>query len=122
MIGKPCTRKGSARFDEGELEIEPSGHYASSLLYCYAHFYGDILDVTFGKYCALRTSMKWKAGMSSFLIPKRSGALYFSFIRQVSHKAERILAHRWCFISWRYLDFIMQEVWPNFIRDSAEER
>jgi hypothetical protein len=22
--------------DEGELEIEPIGHYASSLLYCYA--------------------------------------------------------------------------------------
>jgi hypothetical protein len=34
MIGKPCAGKPPARFDEGELEIEPPGHYASSLLYC----------------------------------------------------------------------------------------
>jgi hypothetical protein len=33
MIGKPCARKEHARFDEGELEIEPFGYYASSLLY-----------------------------------------------------------------------------------------
>ncbi len=33
MIGKPCAGKPPARFDEGELEIEPFGHYASSLLY-----------------------------------------------------------------------------------------
>jgi hypothetical protein len=31
MIGKPCARKGHARFDEGELEIEPFGH--SPVLY-----------------------------------------------------------------------------------------
>jgi len=33
MIGKPCAGKLHARFDEGELEIEPFGDYASSLLY-----------------------------------------------------------------------------------------
>jgi len=33
MIGKPCAGKLHARFDEGELEIEPFGYYASSLLY-----------------------------------------------------------------------------------------
>jgi hypothetical protein len=35
MIGKPYSGKPNVRFDEGELEIEPSGYYASSLLYCY---------------------------------------------------------------------------------------
>ena len=33
MIGKPYSGKPNVRFDEGELEIEPSGNYASSLLY-----------------------------------------------------------------------------------------
>jgi hypothetical protein len=33
MIGKPYSGKPNVRFDEGELEIEPFGHYASSLLY-----------------------------------------------------------------------------------------
>jgi len=33
MIGKPYSRKANVRFDEGELEIEPYGYYASSLLY-----------------------------------------------------------------------------------------
>jgi len=33
MIGKPDSGKPTVRFDEGELEIEPNGHYASSLLY-----------------------------------------------------------------------------------------
>jgi len=33
MIGKPYSGKPNVRFDEGELEIEPTGHYASSLLY-----------------------------------------------------------------------------------------
>jgi hypothetical protein len=33
MIGKPYSGKPNVRFDEGELEIEPSGYYASSLLY-----------------------------------------------------------------------------------------
>jgi hypothetical protein len=35
MIGEPYAGKPPVRFDEGELEIEPLGHYASSLLYCY---------------------------------------------------------------------------------------
>jgi hypothetical protein len=35
MIGKPCAGKLHARFDEGELELEPSGDYARSLLYCW---------------------------------------------------------------------------------------
>jgi hypothetical protein len=34
IIGKPYSGKPNVRFDEGELEIEPTGHYASSLLYC----------------------------------------------------------------------------------------
>jgi len=34
MIGKPDSGKPNVRFDEGELEIEPYGDYASSLLYC----------------------------------------------------------------------------------------
>jgi hypothetical protein len=34
MIGKPYSGKLNVRFDEGELEIELFGHYASSLLYC----------------------------------------------------------------------------------------
>ena len=34
MIGKPYSGKPNVRFDEGELEIEPICHYASSLLYC----------------------------------------------------------------------------------------
>jgi len=41
MIGKPYSGKPNVRFDEGELEIEPFGYYASSLLYCNsdkAHF------------------------------------------------------------------------------------
>ena len=33
MIGKPYSGKPKVRVDEGELEIEPSGYYASSLLY-----------------------------------------------------------------------------------------
>src|SRR5512135_3048028 len=33
MIGEPYAGKPPVRFDEGELEIEPLGHYASSLLY-----------------------------------------------------------------------------------------
>jgi hypothetical protein len=33
MIGKPDSGKLTVRFDEGELEIEPFGYYASSLLY-----------------------------------------------------------------------------------------
>jgi hypothetical protein len=33
MIGKPYSGKPNVRFDEGELEIEPTSHYASSLLY-----------------------------------------------------------------------------------------
>jgi hypothetical protein len=33
IIGKPYSGKLNVRFDEGELEIEPVGHYASSLLY-----------------------------------------------------------------------------------------
>ena len=33
IIGEPYSGKLNVRFDEGELEIEPSGHYASSLLY-----------------------------------------------------------------------------------------
>jgi hypothetical protein len=33
MIGKPYSGKPNVRFDEGELEIEPFGNYASSLLY-----------------------------------------------------------------------------------------
>jgi hypothetical protein len=33
MIGKPDSGKPTVRFDEGELEIEPHGDYASSLLY-----------------------------------------------------------------------------------------
>ena len=36
MIGKPYSGKPNVRFDEGELEIEPFGYYASSLLYCLA--------------------------------------------------------------------------------------
>ena len=35
MIGKPYSGKPNVRFDEGELEIEPFGNYASSLLYCF---------------------------------------------------------------------------------------
>jgi len=34
IIGKPYSGKPNVRFDEGELEIEPFGYYASSLLYC----------------------------------------------------------------------------------------
>jgi hypothetical protein len=34
IIGKPYSGKPNVRFDEGELEIEPFGDYASSLLYC----------------------------------------------------------------------------------------
>jgi hypothetical protein len=37
MIGKPYSGKPNVRFDEGELEIEPFGNYASSLLYCGKH-------------------------------------------------------------------------------------
>ena len=33
MIGKPYSGKPNVRFDEGEMEIEPFGYYASSLLY-----------------------------------------------------------------------------------------
>jgi hypothetical protein len=33
MIGKPYSGKPNVRFDEGELEIEPLGNYASYLLY-----------------------------------------------------------------------------------------
>jgi len=33
-MGKPYSGKPNVRFDEGELEIEPFGNYASSLLYC----------------------------------------------------------------------------------------
>jgi hypothetical protein len=33
MIGKPYSGKPNVRFDEGELEMEPLGCYASSLLY-----------------------------------------------------------------------------------------
>ena len=33
MIGEPYSGKPNVRFDEGELEIEPFGYYASSLLY-----------------------------------------------------------------------------------------
>jgi hypothetical protein len=33
MIGKPDSGKLTVRFDEGELDIEPFGYYASSLLY-----------------------------------------------------------------------------------------
>jgi hypothetical protein len=33
MIGKPYSGKPNVRFDERELEIEPFGYYASSLLY-----------------------------------------------------------------------------------------
>ena len=33
MIGKPYSGKPNVRFDEGELEIEPFGNYASSLIY-----------------------------------------------------------------------------------------
>ncbi|SPQ00606.1 hypothetical protein NBG4_290023 [Candidatus Sulfobium mesophilum] len=33
MIGEPYAGKPPVRFDEGELEIEPFGYYASSLLY-----------------------------------------------------------------------------------------
>jgi hypothetical protein len=39
MIEKPYSGKPNVRFDEGELEIEPFGYYASSLLYygrCYS--------------------------------------------------------------------------------------
>lgn len=38
IIGKPYSGKPNVRFDEGELEIEPSGYYASSLLYCYTYY------------------------------------------------------------------------------------
>jgi hypothetical protein len=38
MIGKPYSGKPNVRFDEGELEIEPFGNYASSLLYWLLHF------------------------------------------------------------------------------------
>ena len=76
---------------------------------CTQHFYGAQRDVTFRKCCVLRTSVKWKAGMSSFVL-------------QLLNKPERIFIHRWCFISCRYLDFTMKEVRPNFIRNSAEER
>ena len=38
IIGKPYSGKPSVRFDEGELEIEPFGYYASSLLYCSQRF------------------------------------------------------------------------------------
>jgi hypothetical protein len=34
MIGRPDSGKPTVRFDEWELEIDPSGYYASSLLYC----------------------------------------------------------------------------------------
>jgi hypothetical protein len=34
IIGKPYAGKLHVRFDEGELEIELIGYYASSLLYC----------------------------------------------------------------------------------------
>ena len=37
IIGKPYSGKPNVRFDEGELEIEPSSYYASSLLYCYTY-------------------------------------------------------------------------------------
>jgi len=33
MVGKPYSGKPNVRIDEGELEIEPTSHYASSLLY-----------------------------------------------------------------------------------------
>jgi hypothetical protein len=33
IILKPYSGKPNVRFDEGELEIEPFGNYASSLLY-----------------------------------------------------------------------------------------
>ena len=38
MIGKPYSGKPNVRFDEGGLEIEPFGYYASSLLYCNQRF------------------------------------------------------------------------------------
>jgi len=37
IIGKPYAGKLHVRFDEGELEIEPYGYYASSLLYCHKY-------------------------------------------------------------------------------------
>jgi len=33
MVGKPYSGKPNVRIDEGELEIELTCHYASSLLY-----------------------------------------------------------------------------------------
>jgi hypothetical protein len=42
MIGKPYSGKPNVRFDEGELEIEPFGYYASSLLYW--EIYGEVYD------------------------------------------------------------------------------
>ena len=50
IIGKPYSGKPNVRFDEGELEIEPFGYYASSLLYCKIQiFFGrqvgrDVID------------------------------------------------------------------------------
>ena len=38
MIGKLYSGKPTFRFDEGVLEIEPLGYYASSLLYCRQRF------------------------------------------------------------------------------------
>jgi hypothetical protein len=39
MIGKPYSGKPNVRFDEGELEIEPFGYYANSLLSCNKQFH-----------------------------------------------------------------------------------
>jgi len=45
MIGKPYSGKPNVRFDEGELEIEPFGNYASSLLYCERGFSNCFLRI-----------------------------------------------------------------------------
>jgi hypothetical protein len=44
MIGKPDSGKPTVRFDEGELEIEPNSHYASSLLYCKSRLQSGYAD------------------------------------------------------------------------------
>jgi hypothetical protein len=60
MIGKPYSGKPNVRFDEGELEIEPFGNYASSLLYCnkvQPHLYFKI------NYCFPFTYFNKKTGL-----------------------------------------------------------
>ena len=51
-----------------------------------------------------------------------SGSIILVLRSSAIAEARTDIHYRWCFISCRYLDFTMKEVWPNFIRDPAEER